>query len=169
MKHRTRRQDMDVDNLAASFRERIYGDVTLMAVSLGLLTQPHISASHALAVITTTIFGLWLAAIFSSVMAHQLVHGKGMTRSELAHEVAISRGLLVSAGSAIFMLLIALSGLIDVRTALIVDIALSVIGLTFVILRSTKVTTSSFVASAALIVVQVAAAGLIIVTKLSTH
>ena len=160
---------MSNDDLVESFRERIYGNVTLMAVSLGLLTQPGITAGHALAVIVAAAIGLWLAAVFSTVMAYRLVHNKNMPRVKLIHEMAISRGLLAGVGSSIFVLLIAVFGLIEVRTALIIDISLSLIGLTFMILRSARVTSGSFTSTMVSIVVQIIVAGTIILFKLGSH
>lgn len=166
---REQRPQLSPEELADYFKERIYGAVTLMAVNIGLLAQRNITTEHALLTVIATIAGLWLATLFASATSYRIVHGTDMPRKDITREVIASRGLLSAAISSVIMLLIALTGLIHVQTALTTDIILTLVTLTFIILRSARVMANSWLTGIFSVGIQVVLAMLIIFIKLRSH
>lgn len=154
---------------AEFIRERIYGAVTLMAVSAGLLfVYDDITVGHAFSVITSTALGLWAASLFAFFMSHRLVHDTPMNRKEAWRGIIAHRGILVSATAPILLLLVAATGLIEVQTALTAQIVLVIASMIFLSLRSTNPETrlrDSIIS----VLVQVLAAGTVISIKLISY
>ncbi len=150
----------------AFMEERIYGTVTLMAISLGLLVQPGLKASSALGIIISTAFGLWLAGLFASITAYRIGHDKAMPRSEFFHELTVHRGLLIAAVPTVLMLLIAFYELIEVRTALIASLSIAAITMIALIVRSANTARNSFKSTAIIVASQTLIALAVIFIKL---
>lgn len=150
----------------AFMEERIYGTVTLMAISIGLFFQPGLKASSALGIIVSTAFGLWLAGMFAAVTAYRIGHDKTMPRSEFFHEITIHRGLLFAAFPTVFMLLIALYGFIEVRTAIIASLAIATITMVAVIIRSANTARNSLSTTIIIVAAQTLIAFAVIFIKL---
>lgn len=159
------------EHLAAIFRERIYGSITVLAVNVGLLlkVEDGLTVRHAFITIITTIAGLWLAGIFSAVLSYRIVHEKNMSRAELAHEFIIHRGLWAAGWSTIIMLGLAALSVISLHTAILADIILTITALTFTVLRGTKSGANTFITTLISAGIQAAIIGSIILLKLNSH
>lgn len=154
-----------VEKRAAFLKERIYGSVTLMAVNVGLLFQPRLTVDHAFVIIISTTLGIWLASMFSAVMAYRLTHNKKMQLDQIIHELAIHRGLLLAGLPSIIMLSLAALEFIHLRTAILADITLAVVGMTVAILRSAKTSTNTLQTALISFAFQAAVAAGIILIK----
>jgi hypothetical protein len=159
--------NIDREHLAAIFRERIYGSITVLAVNIGLLLKVDdgLTVRHAFITIISTIVGLWLAGIFSAVLSYRIVHEKNMSRIELAHEFTIHRGLLLAGWSTIIMLTLAALSIISLHTAILTDIILTVTALTFTILRGTKAGTNTFTTAVVSVALQAGIVAVVVLLK----
>ena len=167
-KQRQLPQNINREHLAEIFRERIYGSITVLAVNVGLLLKVNdgLTVQHAFIAIISTIVGLWLAGIFSSVLSYRIVHEKNMPRSQFTHELTVHQGLLMAGWSSIIMLTLAALSIISLHTAILTDIILTVTALTFTILRGTKSGTNTFVTALISIAVQAVIVGAVVLLKL---
>ncbi|MCA9338383.1 hypothetical protein KC949_02395 [Candidatus Saccharibacteria bacterium] len=118
------------DMLAEVLRERIYATLTLLAVMVGLWQHPgdH-SALGALGVMFGTVVALWLATIIAARMSYRIVHSGDEFESKW-HEVGeTASGLLLPAVAPALFVLISLTGIISLKTALLVGIISLVVSL----------------------------------------
>lgn len=150
--------------------ERIYGSITLFAVSLGLLLgSQHITIGHAFAVIVFTTSGLWAASLFAYTTSYRVMYGRSMPKSQLVKSLAAHRGILVSAVAPVLLLGVAFTGLIEVRTALVAQIVLFLVSMALIIVRASRATRQSAWDGLFSIFIQIAAAAIIIGLKLASH
>ncbi len=152
--------------IAAIIKERIYGSVTVLAVNIGLLLKDDLTVKHAFIAIISTVVGLWLAGLFASVLSHRVVHDENMSRKQFIKELGIHRGLLLAGTSSIIMFSLAAIGLIEIHTAIIIDISLAIVAITITIMRSAKTSSNSFVTALISIGIQAVIASAIILLKL---
>lgn len=122
---------------AAYLRERVYGGVTLLGVSASLLVNnAYITTEYALAAIVTATLGIGIASIFAELVAYRVVHDKDMPRQEFVHHLVTHRALLVAALPSLIFLPAAAIGIVSLKTALAIDIALGIFGLSIILIRS---------------------------------
>lgn len=137
-------------------KERIYGMLTLMAVSAGLLVAAqYLSIAQAAITIAATASGLWIASLLASYAAWQFAHDEKIPRYRLVHEIAVHRGLLLAALPALGLLGVAATGAIDLQTALIADIVLSAFSLATTFARAAKTKHNSLLMASVLTAIQV--------------
>lgn len=153
------------DLYAAFLRERLYGTLTLMGVSIGLLLSPETTLGHAVGSIVGTGAGLWLASFFATVIAHRAVHDQPLTRRQIWHEFAVHWGLVGAMAIPLILLCMAWAGWIDVRTALMVDVVLAVSFTLSAILRAAKTRQDNLRTSIVLGGIQFVLAALVIAAK----
>jgi len=87
-----------LEYVAENMKERIYATITLLAMIVALWqTSGEHSVMGSVASILGTVAALWLATLISSRMSHRAVHGKSLTRRDLAKISFTSSGLFVPA------------------------------------------------------------------------
>ena len=121
----------------AYLRERIYGVITLLGISIGLLiNSSNVTAPYALAAITTAALSLWVAGVFSELVAYRVVHDAPLPKRELMRHVVKHNGILVAAVPSLIFLTASILQIVSLRTALIVDIVLSIFSLSVIMVRA---------------------------------
>ena len=154
---------------AAFLKLRIYGTITLMAANAGLLLQGETSVRKALIVLLATTFGLWSAGLVSEFIAHRIVHEKAAPKTNVLHELNIHRGILFAAVPSVLTLILASLDIIEVQTALLANVALSITSLTVTTARAAKSETDNkLIVAGVSILAQAIVALLIITAKFST-
>lgn len=159
-------KDQSKKKRAEFIKYRIYGGVTILAVNVGLLVKSGVTVNYAYISIITTIIGLWLASIFAEVLSYRIVNDKNMPKADFVHEVTVHRGLLLAAVPSMLMFSLAAFELIAIRTAIIADICLVIIAMTLTILQSSKTKSNSLKTALVSVILQSAAAALIVLVKL---
>ncbi len=120
-------------------KERIYGVLTVMAVNVGLLMSAEkLTIAYASITISLTTFGLWGASMLASYTAHRVAHDSALSDYRWGHELVVHRGLVLAGVPSLLMLMLAGLGFIDLSTALLADIALSVVSLLVTLAKSAK-------------------------------
>lgn len=129
---------------AELLRERIYSTITLLAVMVVLLRHSdEYSALTVAGSIAGTVGALWLATLIASRMSYRIAHNDEEVELHYRKSVEAASGLLVPAGAPVFFVLISMTGLIELRTALTASIALLVLSLfAFSLLSGRKVASS---------------------------
>lgn len=140
----------------------------MLAVNIGMLLKVDdgLTVRHAFITIITTVVGLWLAGIFSSVLSHKIVHQKNMSRNEFAHELLVHRGLLMAGWSSIIMLTLSAFGIVSLYTAILADIILTIVAFTITLLRGTKINNNTLVTTAISVGLQLLIIAAIVFLKL---
>ncbi|WP_435113463.1 hypothetical protein [Nocardiopsis synnemataformans] len=113
----------DISRIAGRLKERIYAELTIIAVTLGLALSG--SATHlsvTLSVVGTSL-GLWLATLSAEIQAYRIAQGRMMPGAELRHMLSSTSPLMTAgAGPLVFVGLSALH-VLPLTTALHVSVA----------------------------------------------
>jgi hypothetical protein len=127
-KHDTLRRDrqdhggLSLEEITEFLKERIYATITLLALLATLWqTAEHITAKGAIFSVIGTVIGLWLAVGVSARMSYKVAHGKNM---DIAEYIKISRAhsaLLAPAFPVVVLILVSLTDLISLKTALFIS------------------------------------------------
>lgn len=131
--------------LAEMLRERIYATITLLAVIATLWQHPdEHQPLGTIGVILGTVVALWLATLVATHMSYMVVHGTARHKepSYLEARKAAS-GLLLPAGAPIIFVLISLTGIYSLKTALLIGVASLLASLFFFSVMSGKRVTDS--------------------------
>jgi len=113
------------EHMAENMKERIYATITLIALITALWqTVDHHSPGGAIASILGTVTALWLATIISARVSHRAVHGKSLGRSDVFKLTFTSSGLFLPAIAPTLIILISLSGIVSLSTALVASIVI---------------------------------------------
>lgn len=106
-------------HFAELLRERIYSTISLLAVVVVLWQHPEMhSGWGSVGVITGTVAALWLATLIAARVSYRIVHNDGADRHFGESKEAAS-GLLTPAIAPVFFILVAMIGLITLKTALL--------------------------------------------------
>lgn len=120
------------DHIAENMKERIYSTITLIALITTLwATVNHHSVKGIIGGIAGTVIALWLATLISSRISYRAVHGREMSGREYRKSTFAASGLLAPAVAPIILVLISLSGLLSLKTALMTSIVLLLLSLLF--------------------------------------
>lgn len=142
---RAQLNEKQIDYIADFMKERIYANITLLAV-LAVLWEGADHSTHlkaTLSIIGATI-ALWLASMISTQMAYQMAHGKIMSRSKFTADSIKHAALLLSAFFPLLMVGFSAFGLIDLKSALLGAIILSILSLFAWSVRAGRSMHSSF-------------------------
>lgn len=159
---------IDFLSKTAKVKETIYGLTSLLAVCLGLwLHLGETSAWQALALVSGSAVGLWLACFFADLLAHSItVADKHERRHAYAHAFDASLGILHAVRMPVFFLVLAGFGVIMVKTAVLSSIIALVVQLFIFVLLSLYHRQNGILANIATIGVQVIIFGLILWLKM---
>lgn len=148
---------------AAFLSERIYGTITLLALTVTLyINYPHITFAHAFSTIVATAFGLWAANLFAEYTAYHVVHNHIMPREKAIDYLITHRGILIGALPTIILLGIAWTGIIEVRTALLTSIIVAGAVILLLIFYAAQTTADSKKITLLAIIIQAIVAAVII-------
>jgi hypothetical protein len=112
----------DVTRLAERLKERIYAELVIIAVVLGLALSG--SATHnaaALSVVGTSL-GLWLATLAADEQAHRLSYGRLTNAAELRHMLFVSSPLLTAAVGPLMLIGLSALEILPLTTALYLSV-----------------------------------------------
>lgn len=132
------------DQYAELLRERIYSTITLLAVVVVLWQH---AADHSAWATVGTIIGtvgaLWLATLIASRMSYRIVHDDSELESHYRKASEAASGLLAPAVAPIFLILVSMTGLISLETALLFSVVLLILSLfLFSLISGRKVASS---------------------------
>lgn len=148
---------------ASFLSERIYGTITLLAVTLNMyLNYEHITLSHAFSTIIAAALGLWAASLFAEYVAYHVEHNHVMPREKAMNYLIMHRGILVATLPTIILLLIAWTGIIQVKTALLTSMIVACTVILFLIFYAAQTTANSKKITIAAILIQAIVAATII-------
>lgn len=110
--------------LAEMLRERIYATITLLAVVVALWQHPdEHQPLGAIGVILGTVVALWLATLVAARISYTAVHGNTVNKEPKYLEASkAASGLLTPAGPPIFFILLSITGLFSLKTALLIGV-----------------------------------------------
>ena len=150
--------------------ERIYGSITLLVVNIGLIINSEdLSTSHVFGVIITTSIGLWAASLFASILAFRTIHDHAMPRSKIVKNVIAHRGIIVAAIPSLFVICLAALNILEIQTAVIVNIVLTVTAMTLIIMRSAKTSDGKLHETLVSFGLQAAVIAAVVLVKLFAH
>jgi hypothetical protein len=125
-----------LEHIAENMKERIYATLTLLAVIAALWqTAQHHTAAGAIASIVGSVAALWLATIISARMSYRAVHAKRMSVGNYRKIIFTSSGLFAPAIAPVLFILVSLTGLFSLGTALVasmITLALSLFLFSFI-------------------------------------
>lgn len=108
---------------AELLRERIYSTITLLAVLVVLWQHPDDqNAWAAIGTIIGTVGALWLATIVASRMSYRIAQKDNELESHYTKSTAAASGLLAPAITPVLLILVSMTGLISLKTALLLGI-----------------------------------------------
>lgn len=111
---------------AELLRERIYSTITLLAVVIVLWQHAsNYTAWGVIGIITGTVGALWLATIIATRMSYRIAHDDNELEEHYQKAASSASGLLTPALLPSVLMLVSMTGLISIKTALL----MSVIGL----------------------------------------
>jgi hypothetical protein len=113
----------DVARIAERLKERIYAELAVIAVTLGLAlagSSTHLSA--ALSVLGAS-FGLWLATIAAEVQGYRFAYGHRMNGVELRHMLVVTSPLMTAAIGPLVLVLFSALGAFSLTAALYGSVA----------------------------------------------
>lgn len=120
-----------------------------------------------LVTILTTIIGLWLASLFSDVLAEKLIHPKEkIPRHELGEMYRNSKGILHSSQMTIFVLILSMLGVMPIKSAMLTTIILGSFQFVAYILLTSIYRDHSFWGNVIVISIQFALLGIILLLKI---
>lgn len=116
--------DDELTLLAEMLRERIYATITLLAVVVALWQHPdEHQPLGVIGIILGTVVALWLATIVAARISYTAVHGAAVHKEPKYLEASkAASGLLTPAGPPIFFVLLSISGLVSLKTALLIGV-----------------------------------------------
>lgn len=119
--HRT--SSADLEEITEFLKERIYATITLIALLVTLWHgADHFTAKGAIFSIIGTVIALWLAIGIASRMSYQVAHGKRMSTREYFAILRSHSALLAPAFPVIILILISMTGLFSLETALLTSV-----------------------------------------------
>lgn len=109
----------NVEEVAEFLKERIYATITLLALLATLWHgADHFTAKGAIISVLGTVIALWLAIGIASRMSYQVVHGKRMSTKTYLDILRHHSALLIPAFPVIILILVSVTGLYSLKTAL---------------------------------------------------
>ncbi len=115
---------------AEILRERIYATITLLAVMVTLWRHgDEHQTLGTIGIILGTVVALWLATIIAARMSYRIVHDDAEMASKQWEVAESARGLLMPAGAPVFFVLLSLTPLISLQTALLLGVISLVLSL----------------------------------------
>lgn len=115
---------------AELLRERIYSTITLLAVVVVLWQHPEEhTAWSVVGVIVGTVGALWLASMIASRISFRIVHDDEELEAYYRHASEAASGLLAPAAAPVFLVLLSIAGLIELKLALTLGVAVLVLSL----------------------------------------
>lgn len=115
--------DQNVARIAERLKERIYAELAVIAVTLGLAlsgSSTHLPA--ALSVLGASL-GLWLATIAAEIQGHRFAYGRRMNGVELRHMLAVTSPLMTAAVGPLVLILFSAFGAFSLTAALYGSVA----------------------------------------------
>lgn len=130
---------------AELLRERIYSTITLLAVVVVMWQHPdNHSVFGVVGIIIGTVGALWLATLIASRMSYRIVHDDQELESHYRKASGAASGLLAPAAAPILFVTISITGLIDLKTSLLLSVAVLVVSLfLFSLVSGRKVASST--------------------------
>lgn len=117
-------------------RERIYGSITILALNISIYTNiEHTTVKTAFISILTTSFWLWLAAVFSEILAHHIVEKEESIKCtpQKQENVLNTLWILDSTKMSILLIFIAFLWFINLKTAILTSIITTIIYFLFML------------------------------------
>ena len=153
-------------------RERIYA--TLTGVAVLTLLFIHVDEESTWSAIVSVVLAmgtLWLASLFSEVLAHGVMRNHpGYVRREVQRDIMFTAGQSLSTMVApVVVLLISLTGLWSLRTALILAIASLMLTLGGAAIFAVRNSAFPIWARTLIVVGELALGGIVILGKVLTH
>lgn len=155
-------------------KERIYGAITILATNIGIFTHlnEHSTVKWVFTTIATTALGLWLASIFSEIIAEKIAEKYTNWKNPFTHQdkkelFKNSLGILHSAGFPTFMLSLAYFNIINLKAAVFSSIISAVISIVFFIFLAYFRRENNILFSLIILAIQFAVFFLIISLKLA--
>ncbi|GAA4916833.1 hypothetical protein GCM10023204_23900 [Actinomycetospora succinea] len=111
--------------LAERLKERIYAELTVVAVVLGLAAGGAESAGAAALSVAGTVLGLWLATIAADHQAHLAAYGHRPRGHELRRMLFVSSALLIAAVGPLLLIALSALGALELTAALYVSAGIS--------------------------------------------
>ncbi|MFD0531955.1 hypothetical protein ACFQ1I_44020 [Kitasatospora arboriphila] len=118
-----------VDARTEQLKERIYATITMVAVVVGLSAVDDLTTWKAALAVCATAVGLWLATLVADEQAHRIVHRRLASGHDLRRMLFVSSPLLLSAVGPLLLIGASAVGLMDLHTALLASVAVSVAAL----------------------------------------
>lgn len=150
-------------------KERIYGILTLLAVNIWIFIHiDTVSSQQNFATIITAILWLWLAGLFSEIIAHKFtkhIHNKEELFIFMQHAFKNSLGILHSAYVSIFLNILAFFEIISLNIAVFSSIILLTWEFLMIVFFSQK--NNSFLEKTVITIIQLAIFAIIILLKTS--
>jgi hypothetical protein len=120
------------EHVVENMKERIYATLTLLAVIAALWqTAEHHTAAGAIASIIGSATALWLATLIAARMSYRAVHAKHMSTSDYRKILFTSSGLFGPMLPPVFFILISLTQVISLSTALAASMVVLALSLFF--------------------------------------
>jgi hypothetical protein len=116
-----------VSVLAERLKERIYAELTVVAVVLGLAAGGAESAGAAALSVAGTVLGLWLATVAADHQAHLAAYGHRPRGHELRRMLFVASALFIAAVGPLLLIGVAALGVLDLTTALYVSAGISLL------------------------------------------
>ncbi|MGN6427133.1 hypothetical protein [uncultured Leifsonia sp.] len=114
-------------------RERIYVTFTALAVLMAMNAHgEHLDPGTVLWTLLISVIGVLLAGLASDFVAHMIAHNTLPSAREFRHMLAVASRALGVLVVPVIMLLLALGGIVQVRTAMIVAIVALIVSLAVV-------------------------------------
>ena len=116
--------DDDRAFVAEMLRERIYATITLLAVVAALWQHPdEHQPLGAIGVILGTVVALWLATLVAARISYTAVHGSMVHKEPKYLEASkAASGLLIPASTPILFILLSMTSLFSLKTALFIGV-----------------------------------------------
>ncbi len=162
----------DPGAFAGALRERIYATLTGVAVLMLLLIHVDEESTWSAVVSVVLAMGtLWIASLFSELLAHGVVrnHPEYVKRDVRSEIFSTAGQSLVTMVVPVALLLVSLTGLWGLRTALILAIASLMLTLATAAIFAVRNTAFPFWARAAIVLGELALGGIVILGKILTH
>ncbi len=123
MRKMRRTSSADLEEITEFLKERIYATITLIALLVTLWHgADHFTAKDAIFSIIGTVVALWLAIGIASRMSYQVAHSKRMSTREYFTILRSHSALLAPAFPVIILILISMTGLFSLETALLTSV-----------------------------------------------
>ncbi len=118
------------EHIAENMKERVYSTITLIAVIAAYWQNSgEHSVKSTVFAMAGTVAALWLATLVSVRMSYRAVHGRGVKPSEYRKLMFTSSGLLAPAIGPIILVLLSLTGIYSMKTALMASMAILLLSL----------------------------------------